>query len=307
MNWRDMKIGVLMGGLSRERDISLKTGGAILNSLRRQGFDAVGIDVDHKVIEKLQSLKIQVVFNALHGIYGEDGIIQGVLEMLEIPYTGSGVLASSITMNKILTKQILEYNQIPTPRFAIIREEEHVLQDKLPFGFPMVVKPNREGSTFGVSVIKEQKELSGSIKKAREFDKLVFVEEGYMGKEITVGVVDERVFPVIEIVPRKGFYDFESKYTKGATDYIIPARISPKNYREAQRLGKQVFDVLGCLGPARIDIMVDQGDKLGVIEVNSMPGMTETSLLPKAAEYDGISFDELVCLIMDSASLKLSR
>jgi len=301
------KVGVLMGGLSREREISLKTGKAILKALAEKGYPAVSVDVGNDIAEKLVKEKIECAFLALHGRFGEDGTIQGMLELMRIPYTGSGVLASALAMHKIMSKRFFLCEKIPTPRFEVFQREEikkdYAKRTSLPL--PVVVKPAREGSTIGVSIVQKDEELGPALKKAGEYDEEILVEEFMKGKEITVGILENIPLPVIEIVPKSGFYDYYSKYTKGETQYILPARIPREKYLAAQEVSLRAFQQLGCSGVARADLMTDENEDPFVIEVNTMPGMTETSLLPKAAHYAGIPFTDLVERILLGASLKI--
>ena len=297
----------MMGGLSREREISLKTGKAILKALTEKGYPAMAIDVGEDIAEKLVREKIECAFLALHGRFGEDGTIQGMLELMRIPYTGSGVLASALAMHKIMAKKFFLYEKIPTPRFEVFQREEikKGLQKKSSLPLPLVVKPAREGSTIGVSIVQKEEELAPALKKAVEYDEEILIEEFMKGKEITVGILEDIPLPIIEIVPRSGFYDFHSKYTKGETQYILPARISREKYLYAQEISLKAFQTLGCSGEARVDLMTDENENPFVIDINTMPGMTETSLLPKAASYAGIPFEDLVERILLGASLKI--
>ena len=296
-----------MGGLSREREISLKTGKAILRVLTEKGYPATPIDVGNDLAEKLVKEKIECAFLALHGRFGEDGTIQGMLELMRIPYTGSGVLASALAMHKIMSKKFFLCEKIPTPRFEVVQREEikRDLPKKISLSFPVVVKPAREGSTIGVSIVQKDEELGPALKKAGEYDEEILVEEFIKGKEITVGILGNIPLPVIEIVPKSGFYDYYSKYTKGETQYILPARIPREKYLYAQEISLRAFQQLGCSGVARVDLMTDENENPFVIDVNTMPGMTETSLLPKAANYAGIPFEDLVERILLGASLKM--
>jgi len=303
------KIAVMMGGLSREREISLKTGKAILRALLEKGYPAVSIDVGGDLAERLIKEKIECAFLALHGRFGEDGTIQGMLELMRIPYTGSGVLASALAMHKIMSKKFFLCEKIPTPRFEGFRREE-IMKDPpegISIPLPVVVKPAREGSTIGISIVQKHEELAPALKKAGEYDEEILVEEFMKGKEITVGILGDIPLPVIEIVPRSGFYDYHSKYTKGETQYILPARVSREKYLYAQEMSLRAFQQLGCAGVARVDLMTDENENPFVIDVNTMPGMTETSLLPKAAQYAGITFEDLVERILLGASLKIEN
>ena len=301
------KIGVMMGGLSREREISLKTGKAILKALTEKGYTACPIDVDQDVAETLIKKKIECAFIALHGRFGEDGTIQGMLELMRIPYTGSGVLASALALHKIMAKKIFLCEKIPTPPFEVVQRQE-IGKDPLKnisLSLPLVVKPAREGSTIGISIVRTKEELVPALKEAGKYDEEILVEKFMKGKEITVGILEDIPLPVIEIVPKSGFYDYHSKYTKGETQYIIPARIPREKYLYAQEISLKAFQTLGCSGCARVDLMTDENDDSFVIDVNTMPGMTETSLLPKAANYVGIAFEDLVERILLGASLKV--
>ncbi len=297
----------MMGGISREREISLKTGKAILKALIDKGYSACPIEGGQDVAERLVKEKIECAFIALHGRFGEDGTIQGMLELMRIPYTGSGVLASALAMHKVMAKKIFIYENIPTPKFIALRREEIEKDPKRAFSFPlpMVVKPAREGSTIGTSIVRTEDGVLSALKEAGKYDDEILIEEFMKGKEITVGILEEIPLPIIEIVPKSGFYDFRSKYTKGETEYIIPARIPREKYLYAQEISLRAFQSLGCSGFARVDLMTDEEGLPFIIDVNTMPGMTETSLLPKAASYAGISFEELVERILLGASLKL--
>jgi D-alanine-D-alanine ligase len=301
------KIAVLMGGVSREREISLKTGKAILKALAEKGYTVVPIDVGDDIAEKMIKEKIECAFLALHGRFGEDGTIQGMLELMRIPYTGSGVLASALAMHKIMAKKFFLCEKIPTPRFEVFQREEmnrnHPKKVSLPL--PVVVKPAREGSTIGISIVRKDEELSPALKMAGEYDEEILVEEFMKGREITVGILGNIPLPVIEIAPKSGFYDYHAKYTKGETQYILPARIPREKYLYAQEMSLKAFQELGCSGVGRVDLMTDENENPFVIDVNTMPGMTETSLLPKAASYAGIPFEDLVERILLGASLKM--
>jgi D-alanine-D-alanine ligase len=301
------RIAVMMGGLSREREISLKTGKAILKALSEKGYSVIPLDVGNGIAEKLVKEKIECAFLALHGRFGEDGTIQGMLELMRIPYTGSGVLASALAMHKIMSKKFFLCEKIPTPGFEVFQREEikKDLPKKTFLPFPVVVKPAREGSTIGVSIVREEEAFGPALKKAGEYDEEILVEEFMKGKEITVGILEDIPLPVIEIVPKSGFYDYYAKYTKGETQYILPARIPREKYLSAQEISLNAFQRLGCSGVARVDLMTDENEDPFVIDVNTMPGMTETSLLPKAALYAGIPFTDLVERILLGASLKI--
>ena len=278
------KVGVLMGGISSEREISLKTGEAIYSALLKLGYNAVKIDVREDFIDKVSRLNIDVAFIALHGRYGEDGVIQGILEFAKIPYTGTGVMGSAIAMNKIATKRLVMALGINTPIFWINEDEVE---------FPVVVKPVSEGSTIGVSIANDRNELKKGIENARKYSNEIFFEKYINGKEVTVSVLCGKALPVIEIKPKKGFYDYESKYTKGATDYIIPAEIDSDLTKKLQMESEIIFKELKAKGAIRVDYIIKDNTSY-LLEVNTIPGMTPTSLLPKAANYVGLTFEEVV-------------
>ena len=301
--WRGKRIAVLMGGLSAEREVSLRTGNAVLRALQGRGLDAVAIDAGRDLPLRLQEAGVQIAFIALHGRYGEDGTVQGLLELLQIPYTGSGVLASSVAMNKLVTKQILMHHGVATPAFAVYRKDN----DQVAFvaacqAYPLVTKPAREGSTIGVSVVRDAESLQAGLEEALRHDDLVLVEEFIAGAEVTVGVLGEQPLPVVQVVPKGGFYDYQSKYMPGQTEYLLPAPLPAAVYARLQAEAVAACQALGCRGAARVDFMV-RGEELFCLEVNTIPGMTETSLLPKAAGAAGIPFDELVLRILADAGL----
>lgn len=296
-------IAVLLGGLSGERDVSLRTGQAILTSLQGQGFKAVAIDAGRDLPRQLEEAGAEVAFIALHGRYGEDGTVQGLLELMQIPYTGSGVLASSLAMDKVLAKQVLLYHEISTPGFVAWRAGEDVEAVLARCRhFPLVVKPAREGSTIGVSIVHDAAALQAGIESAREHDDLVLIEDFIQGAEVTVGVLNGEPLPIIQVVPKGGFYDYQAKYTPGQTEYLLPAPLDGVLYSRLQDASVEACRALGCRGAARVDFMVRERE-FYCLEVNTIPGMTATSLLPKAAGEAGISFDELVLRILEDAGL----
>ena len=302
----EKKIGVLMGGLSAEREVSLKTGGAVFESLKRQHFQAVEIDVDRDVCRRLKEEEIEVAFLALHGRYGEDGTIQGILEFLEIPYTGPGVMASSVAMNKLVTKRLLESAAIPTPAYIAATVGKAVFDVEPQPGYPLVVKPVCEGSSLGISIVHGEAELQAAQEKAFTYDAQILLEQFIPGREITAAVLEGEPLPLIEIQPLSGFYDFQAKYSPGATNYLVPAPLSEPVTRMIQDLAVQSCRVVDCLsGAVRVDFRLDEDDRPLVIEINTIPGMTATSLLPKAARSAGIDFDALITTILGGASLKI--
>ena len=297
------KIAVLMGGLSGERDVSLRTGAAVLKVLLGAGYQAVGIDAGHDLPARIAAEGIEVAFIALHGRYGEDGCVQGLLEMMGVPYTGSGVLASSLSMDKVTTKQLLLHHHLPTPGFEVVRvdaeTEEIVARGR---NFPLVVKPSREGSTLGVTIAHNAEELRRGIDEARRFEGRILVEDFIPGSELTVGVLDGQALPVIEIVAAEGFYDYQAKYTAGRTEYLLPAPVEKSLANRLQETAVRACAAVGCRGAVRADFRLD-GQKFYCLEINTIPGMTETSLLPKAAAAAGVDFTELVERILAGADL----
>lgn len=298
---RQLKIAVLYGGVSSEREVSLRTGRAVLTALSRCGYNAVGIDADRDLASKLVAAGAEVVFIALHGRHGEDGTVQGLLEILGLPYTGSGVLASSMAMDKVTTKRLLLQQGITTPDFCVYRQGDDMeLFSAQIKHWPVIAKPVHEGSTIGVTIANNAEELVAGLRAGLAYDHTILVEEFIQGEEATVSVLNGAALPVIQVVPKSGFYDFSSKYTAGQTEYLLPAPFSREIYAELQKSAVAAVAFLGCLGAARADFMIRKG-RTYCLEVNTIPGMTETSLLPKAAAHAGIDFDELVQRILESA------
>jgi len=298
---KNRRIVVLMGGPSAEREVSLNTGRAILGALQEKGYDAVGVDLEPlRLVDQLKEAKAEVVFNAIHGKYGEDGLLQGALELLGIPYTGSGVLASAMAMDKGVSKRLFVAGGISTPQSRLYSQEDRtrdltkeILAD---FGIPVVVKPATQGSSIGVVIVEESASLSQAIDEAFRFSDQVLIEAFVKGKELTVTILGRneiKALPIIEIVPHSGRYDYQSKYTKGATEYIVPARLDDATTKAVQEQALAAFKLLGCIDIGRVDVMLDKDNIPYVLEVNTIPGMTATSLVPKAAAAAGISFAEL--------------
>ncbi len=305
-NRNDLKkrtIAVLMGGLSAERNISFKTGRAVLKSLLESGYDAVAVDVGHDLPRQLLAAETELAFICLHGRYGEDGTVQGLLEMMKIPYSGSGVMSSSMAMDKVITKQILLYHEISTPGFVVYRagDDWAAVLERCRH-FPLVVKPAREGSTIGVSIVHDIIALEAGLTEALRHDDLILIEDFIQGAEVTVSVLNGEPLPIIEIVPKSGFYDYESKYTPGQTEYLLPAPLDAVIYNRLQEVSVAACRALSCRGAARVDFMVREREFF-CLEVNTIPGMTETSLLPKAAAEAGVCFNELVIQILEDAGL----
>lgn len=315
---KSTKIAVLYGGLSSEREVSLRSGGNCHAALKRLGYEnAELVDVDKNLASVLRDKGIEVAFMCLHGKYGEDGTVQGLLELLGIPYTGSGVLASALAMNKTLTKQVLKAEGLPYPDTIIVTQAEvkeiDALLKKLPAP-PVMIKPLKEGSSVGVTKANTPDELKELLQQTVTEYGGALVERYITGQEITVGVLEEGAnghgpktvaLPILELRPKSkaGFYDYEAKYTKGMTEFILPAELSDKTTELAKELAVKTFRALSCSGYARVDMMVDKEGNPFILELNSLPGMTDTSDLPAMAQTAGISYDQLVERILRSAGL----
>ena len=303
------KVGVLLGGLSSEREVSLRTGEAVLAALTARGHDAVPIYADRDVDVALRQEGIDVAFVALHGRWGEDGCIQGVLETLGIPYTGSDVLASALAMHKGKAKELFRLHNLPTPAYYTLDADDTADLDAVhgDFGFPCVVKPIREGSSVGVSICHTPDELAPAVERALCFDDEVLVERFIVGREVSVAILEDRALGAVEIAPRDGFYDYGNKYTRGATDYFVPPRLSPERYRGVLVQALRAHTALGCRGATRVDMIVSDSGNEFILEVNTVPGLTPTSLLPKIADAAGISFGELCEMMLAGAALATRR
>ena len=312
----NVRIGVLMGGRSSERDISLKTGRAVYQALIRRGYDAVAIDITDRLPRDLEDQKVAIAFLSLHGPGGEDGAVQGFLETMGIPYTGSGVRASAVGMHKAATKMLLAAHGIPLPTGTVVRECDRpslakvLRQTKL--RLPIVVKPVSQGSTIGVTIIRHSRQWKEALTLAHRYDPEAMVESYIPGHEATVSILGTaaegpKVLPAIEIVASDGFYDFAAKYQKGRTRYLCPAPLPPKVVHHISELARRTYEVLGCEGAARVDFRITPRGRPYVLEINTVPGMTETSLLPMAAAQVGIAYDDLVEQILQSALDRASR
>ena len=297
------KIAVLLGGTSAEREVSLNSGTAVLNALRKQGYDAHPIDPKTFPVATLKEQGFDRVFNILHGRGGEDGTMQGLLEQIGIPYTGCGVMASALTMDKMRTKMLWKAFGLPVAEMEIVTVENRanlnheVVVKKL--GLPLMVKPSLEGSSVGLTKVKAIEELESAVDFALKFDRTVLIEEWLAGDEFTVPVLDGEVLPSIKIVPEGEFYDYDAKYISDNTQYFCPAGLSDAREQELRRLVKQAYDVVGCRGWSRIDVMADAEGKFRLVEVNTNPGMTSHSLFPKSAATVGYSFEQLVEKILE--------
>ena len=304
------RVGVIMGGSSGERDVSLRSGGAVAAALEARGHEVVRIALAEsfgpEIALTLQRARIDAAFLAMHGRLGEDGCIQGLLELARIPYTGSSVLASALAMDKLKAKEMFRLHNVPTPPYYTVSGDED-LSDLAAvhgsFGFPVIVKPRGEGSSLGVTKANDLAELSRAIDVALDLDETAIVERFVAGTEINVGILDGRVLGAIEIAPKSGIYDYEAKYTPGMTEYFMPARLPPTRYRGVENLAERAARALGCTGACRVDLLVTSGENEYVLEVNTLPGMTETSLLPKIASGAGYDFGRLCEAILDGARL----
>lgn len=301
-----LRIAVLMGGRSAERDVSLSTGRSVAAALRERGYYIVEMDVGDDIADRLRQERIGASFVALHGRFGEDGTIQGLLESLGIPYTGSGVLASALGMDKVRSRWIFQHLGIPVPEYRVLHREEIAdffpERDGLPL--PIVVKPAREGSSVGVSIVRSGEELSLALEKAFSFGSLVLAERYIRGREIQVAVLDDEPLGAIEIRPKVEFYDYRAKYTDGLAEHLFPAPLPSELYQEGLRLALAAHKALGCEGATRVDLLLEEGKGFYVLEVNTLPGMTPVSLLPEIARGVGISFPELCDRILKGARLK---
>ena len=304
MNQKDLRIVVICGGISSEREVSLRSGKAVFSALRDRGYQNVTLfDLTRDSLKELITHEIDLAFLALHGKGGEDGCIQGLLELLEIPYTGSSVEASAICMNKIRTKEILRQASLPTPHFLTYRKEDGIDLNQIAreildvIGLPIVLKSPCEGSSVGVVIVKEQDALVGAIDEIFGYGDLLMAEEFMSGVELTLPILGNEALttlPIIEITSENEFYDYEAKYTQGMCHHIIPARISNDVQKKIAEIGKAAYRALGCSGLSRIDFMINGKGEPMILEVNTLPGMTEMSLFPDAARSVGMSFGDLI-------------
>jgi len=294
------KIGVLMGGLSAERDVSIRSGLAIYQSLQELGYNCSVIDVGRDIVNVLKKEKVRFAFLALHGGMGENGAIQGLLEVLGIPYTGSGILASALAMDKEVSKKLFKYHGLPVADFVTINKSQKngISHEKIGFPLPWVIKPATEGSSIGVNIVKEENALKPALDKAFSYSNRVIIERFIDGKEVHIGILGKRVLGGVEVRPSLEFYNYEAKYTSGLTEYILPPEIEGPVYEKAKEIALTAHMVLGCSGATRVDLRIDQEGTPYVLEVNTIPGMTTTSLLPKIAGSAGMGFNELIEEIM---------
>jgi len=303
----DIRVAVLKGGRSAEREVSLNTGSQVSSALLERGFDVVEIDTgDDEFIGELSRSEASVAFICLHGRYGEDGTVQGLCELLELPYVGSGVLASALAMDKVMSKHFYACSGIPTPDYVVLKRGQEFDTEFITarLGDKTVVKPANEGSAIGVTIVHEPAELPGAIGHAFTYDRHVLVEKFVGGVEVTVGVLGNEhpmALPTLEIVPEHEFYDYESKYLPGMSRHIIPARVSDLARETCERLSVEAHTALGCRGMSRSDLIVTPKGESLLLETNTIPGMTSTSLLPDAARAAGIEFPELCMRLVELA------
>jgi D-alanine-D-alanine ligase len=291
------KVAVLLGGTSAEREISLKSGAAVLSALKRQSVDAYAFDPAQRSLSELATF--DRVFNTLHGRGGEDGTMQGALELMGVPYTGSGVMASSVGMDKWRTKLLWKALNIATPDFEVVTADSDFTAIEQKLGLPLFVKPANEGSSIGISKVKQVGGLQPAWILAAKADPLVIAEKFIGGGEYTVGILGEMALPIVRIVPKNEFYDYEAKYLRNDTEYLCPCGLSAQKEAQIKQLALQAFNAIGCKGWGRVDFLMDADGNHFFLELNTNPGMTDHSLVPMAAKAAGISFDELVIKILE--------
>jgi D-alanine-D-alanine ligase len=297
------KVAVLMGGKSAEREVSLKSGAMVLGALRSRGVDAHAFDPAERNLEDLFKQKFARAFIALHGRFGEDGTVQGVLEWLGIPYTGSGILASALAMDKLRTKLLWHAEGLPTPPYEVLRRESELKAVAKRLGTPLFVKPAAEGSSVGMSKVRSAAALDEAYALAVNYDPVVIAEKFIDGPELTGAVLGDEALPLIRIETPREFYDYEAKYIANDTRYLIPAGLSEKKEKALQALCLKAFRALGCRGWGRVDLMLDKRGRAYLLEINTAPGMTDHSLVPMAARAVGISYEDLCLRILQSAGL----
>ncbi len=309
MTMKSKRIGVLMGGLSAEREVSAMTGEAVYRALSERGYSVARVYVDRDIDQVLRQNPIDVAFIALHGSYGEDGCIQGLLEILEIPYTGPGVTESALAMDKLKSKELFRLVNVPTPPYYVIDAEQIPDLEEIhgSFGFPVFAKPRRQGSSIGAGRADSLAELTRRCREAAQFDRAVLIERFVVGREVSVGILDGKALGVIEIVPSSGVYDYKSKYQAGRSQYFFPARLAPTRYQGVLRIAERAVRAVGAESVARVDMLVTEGENEYVLEVNTLPGLTPTSLLPKIAKGVGYDFGDLCEAILAGASLGIAR
>ena len=293
------KVAVLFGGKSAEREVSLKSGAGVLAALQRQGVDAHAFDPAERSLDELRAFDREFIM--LHGRYGEDGTIQGALELMEIPYTGSGVLASAVGMDKWRTKLLWRAVGLPIPEFVMLDENSDFAAVERQLGLPLFVKPACEGSSIGVSKVRQPGELQTAWREAAKHDSLVIAEQAILGGEYTVAILGEQVLPIIKIVPATDFYDYEAKYLRDDTQYLCPCGLPEAREMELRAQALEAFRALGCSGWGRVDFLMDDAGRAYLLEVNTSPGMTDHSLVPMAARVAGISYEQLVLRVLEES------
>lgn len=294
------RVAVLMGGNSAEREISIKSGTAVYDSLKKQGVDVVAIDVKESLIKELTNQKIDRVFNLVHGRGGEDGVLQGVLEQMKLPYTGSGVMASALTMDKLRTKLCWQGAGLKTPKWFVLNTEKDIDACIEKLGFPVIVKPAQEGSSIGMSRANTKDELIQALAVADNYQCDTLVEAWVQGNEYTVAVLDGKALPVIRLLTANEFYDFDAKYLSNSTQYLCPCGLTLKQENDLKDLAVEACKVVGVQGWGRVDVFIDEQEEAQLIEVNTVPGMTDHSLVPMSAKAAGYEFDELVWRILET-------
>jgi len=295
------KVAVFMGGRSAEREISLMSGNAVLAALKRKGVDAHAFDTRDRDLHELRIQRFDRVFIALHGRYGEDGTVQGALELMGIPYTGSGVMASSLAMDKWRTKLVWIAAGIPTPRFVMLEADTDFKVVPKDLGLPLIVKPSREGSTIGLTKVGRAQDMEAAYRKALEYDDMVLAEEFIAGAEVTASILGEQALPLIRIEAPGGSYDYQAKYFSDQTRYYCPSGLPPAQESRIQALALKASRILDCRGWGRVDVMLDAKGEPYLLEANTVPGMTGHSLVPMAAKVAGIPFEDLVVRILEDA------
>lgn len=309
--WKTARVGVIMGGACGEHEVSLSTGSAVADALAERGYDVCRVVLPATrrsldLVQTIQTASIDVAFVALHGRLGEDGCIQGLLELANVPYTGAGVLGSALAMDKVKSKELFLLHNVPTPPYYTVSIDqgiEDLESVHRHFGFPVIVKPRGEGSSLAVTRANTLAELASGLSMVFEYDDYALVERCITGAEVNVGILDGRVLGAIEIVPRGGLYDYEAKYTPGASEYHMPARLPPARYQNVLNLASRAAEAVSATGAVRVDMLVTPGENEYVLEVNTLPGMTPTSLLPKIAGAVGYDFADLCEAILDTARL----
>jgi D-alanine-D-alanine ligase len=295
------KVAVLLGGKSAEREVSLKSGGMVLKALRSRGVDAHPFDPAERSLEDLVKEKNERAFIALHGRFGEDGTVQGILEWLDIPYTGSGVLASALAMDKLRTKRLWGAEKLPTPAYELLGEDTNFRITARRLGVPLMVKPASEGSSIGMSKVRAAAKLEEAYRLAAKYDRVVIAEQFVDGMELTGAILGERALPLIKLETPRDFYDYEAKYLADDTRYIVPCGLPAKKEQELQELCVAAFRSLGCSGWGRVDLMLNRRGRPFLLEVNTSPGMTDHSLVPMAARAVGLSYEDLCVKILEGA------